>query len=141
MPIPSNLRLFTPAMASLMTSALPRISLQLKKLSLFNEYTGMTDTVKNAASQEPYLVKKRHSPCQLLPPRFPPPTSTRFVHGFNSPIHSINPSETYRDLGVELNTVLKFTKHWQGLKRTTTTFINALSTCLLTQSRRFRVIQ
>jgi hypothetical protein len=31
----------------------------------------------------------------------------------NSPIPSINPSESYRVLGVELSTTLTFTEHWQ----------------------------
>jgi hypothetical protein len=48
---------------------------------------------------------------------------------------------TYRVLGVELNTSLNFTTHWQDIKRTATSLINALSTPLLTQSRRIRVIR
>jgi hypothetical protein len=55
-------------------------------------------------------------------------------------IPSIGPSDTYRVLGVELNTSLTFTKHWQELKHTATTLINALSTSILTHSRRIRVI-
>jgi hypothetical protein len=42
---------------------------------------------------------------------------------------------------VELNTTLSFTKHWRELKHTTASLINALSTSLLTQSRRIRVIR
>jgi hypothetical protein len=42
---------------------------------------------------------------------------------------------------MELNTSLTFTKHWQELKRTTTSLIHAFSTSLLTQSRRIRVIR
>jgi hypothetical protein len=53
----------------------------------------------------------------------------------------IGPSDTYRVLGVELNTSLTFTKHWHKPKRTTTPLINALSASLLTTSRRIRVIR
>jgi hypothetical protein len=53
----------------------------------------------------------------------------------------MGPPDTYRVLGVELNTSLTFTKHWLELKRTTTSLIYALSTSLLTQSRRIRVIR
>jgi hypothetical protein len=63
------------------------------------------------------------------------------INSSSSPIPSIGPSDTYRVLGVELNTSLTFTKHWKELKRTTTSLINALSTSLLTQSRRIRVIR
>jgi hypothetical protein len=55
-------------------------------------------------------------------------------------IPSIGPSDTYRVLGVEPNTSLTFTKHWQELRNTTAFVINALSTSLLTHSRRIRVI-
>jgi hypothetical protein len=58
-----------------------------------------------------------------------------------SPILSIDPSESYHILWVELNTTLAFTKYWHELRRTTKPLINALSTSLLTQSRRIRVIR
>jgi hypothetical protein len=57
------------------------------------------------------------------------------------PIPSIGPSDTYRVLGVDLNTSLTFTKLWLELKRTTTSLITALSISLLTQSLRIRVIR
>jgi hypothetical protein len=60
---------------------------------------------------------------------------------YNSPIPSIDPSKSYRVLGVELNTTLTFNKQWRELKRTTTSLINSLSISLLTQSRRIRVIR
>jgi hypothetical protein len=63
------------------------------------------------------------------------------INPHTSPIPSIGPSDTYRVLGVELNTSLTFTKHWHELTSTTTSLINALSTSLLTQSRRIRVIR
>jgi hypothetical protein len=51
----------------------------------------------------------------------------------------MDPSTSYRVLGVELNTTLTFTK--KELKHTTTSLINTLSTSLLTQSCRIRVIR
>jgi hypothetical protein len=63
------------------------------------------------------------------------------VNTYNSPIPSIDPSEPYRVLGVELNTSLNFTKPWRELKHTTTSLINALFASLLTQSRKIRVIR
>jgi hypothetical protein len=57
------------------------------------------------------------------------------------PIPSVGPSDTYRVLGVELNTSLTFTKQWLELRRTTTSLVNALSTSLLAQSRTIRVIR
>jgi hypothetical protein len=53
------------------------------------------------------------------------------INSRSSPIPSIGPSDTYRVLGVDLNTPLTFTKHWHELKHTTTSLINALSTSLL----------
>jgi hypothetical protein len=58
-----------------------------------------------------------------------------------APIPSIGPSDTYRVLGVKLNTSLTFNKQWLELKRTTASLITALSTSPLTQSRRLRVIR
>jgi hypothetical protein len=63
------------------------------------------------------------------------------VRGSTSPTPSISPSETYRVLGVELNTTFNLIKHWHDLKRRTASLINSLSTSLLTQSRRIRVIR
>jgi hypothetical protein len=37
------------------------------------------------------------------------------INTCNSPIPSIDPSESYRVLGVELNTTLTFTNHWREL--------------------------
>jgi hypothetical protein len=59
----------------------------------------------------------------------------------NSTIPSIGPSKLYEVLGVELNTTLTFTKYCHELRRTTTSLINALSTSMLTQSRRIRVVR
>jgi hypothetical protein len=61
------------------------------------------------------------------------------VNKLNSHLPSIDPSETYRVIGIELNNPLTFTKHWRELKRTTKSLINALSTSPLKQSHRFRV--
>jgi hypothetical protein len=66
----------------------------------------------------------------LLASRLPNHFVTINTH--NSPISSTGPSESYRVLGIELNTTLSFTKHWQELKRTTTSPINSLSTSMLT---------
>jgi hypothetical protein len=57
------------------------------------------------------------------------------------PFPSIGPSDTYRLPGVELNISLTFAKQKQERKSTTTSLINALSTSLLTQSRRIRAIR
>jgi hypothetical protein len=77
--------------------------------------------------------------CTLLVSRVQHQFTT--IGSSSSPIPSIGPSDTYRVLGDELNTSLTFTKHWQELKRNTTSLINALSTSPLTQSRRVRVIR
>jgi hypothetical protein len=58
------------------------------------------------------------------------------VQGSNSPVPTIAPSGSYKVVGVELNTTLKFTKHCRKLKRTFTALSNALSTSLLTQPYR-----
>jgi hypothetical protein len=64
------------------------------------------------------------------------------INTHNSPIPSIGPSESYRDLGVDLNTTLTFTKHLhKEVNRTTTSLINVLSTSLLTISGRIRIIR
>jgi hypothetical protein len=62
------------------------------------------------------------------------------INTFNCTIPSIDPSESYRVLGVEINTTLTFTKHRRELKRTTISLLNALSSSPLTQSRRLHVI-
>jgi hypothetical protein len=63
------------------------------------------------------------------------------INTLESPLPIIDPTYSYRVFEVEFNTTLIFTKHWQELKRTTTSLINALSTSPLTQSRRIRVIR
>jgi hypothetical protein len=64
------------------------------------------------------------------------------VNTYNSPIFSIDPSEPYRVLGVEIDTSLNFTKHdRRELKHTATSLINTLSISFFTQSRRIRVIR
>jgi hypothetical protein len=63
------------------------------------------------------------------------------IHGTHFPIPTIDPSESCRVFGIELNIVLSFTKQWQELKRTTTPLINALSTSLLTESLKICVIR
>jgi hypothetical protein len=118
------------------------MTIQLRKLSLFSAYTGMTVNVQKCCITGA-LWPSGNAPspanCTLIAYRL----QTHFItiNSHPSPIPSIGPSDTYRVLGVELNTSLTMSKHWQEPKRTTTSLINALSSSLLTQSRRIRVIR
>jgi hypothetical protein len=100
---------------------------------MFSEYTGMTVNVQKCCITCALLSKGN----ALSPPKrshLAPRIQDQHVsvNGSNSPIPSIGPSDTYRILGLSLNTTLTFTNHWHELKRTTATLINAFSTALLT---------
>jgi hypothetical protein len=118
------------------------MAIQLQNLSLFSAYTCTTVNIGNCcitgalwrsgnALSLPNIA--------LLASRL----QTQFItiNSTPAPISSIGPSDTYRVLGVELNTSLTFTKHWNELRRTTTSLITALSASPLTQSRRIRVFR
>jgi hypothetical protein len=118
------------------------LTIQLQKLSLFSAYTCMIVNVQKCCitgalwrSGKALSIANR----KLLASRL----QNHFVaiNSHTSPISSIGPSDTYRVLGAELSTSLTFTKHWHELRSTTTSLINALSTSLLTQSCRIRVIR
>jgi hypothetical protein len=118
------------------------MTIQLQKLSFFSAYVGMTVNVRKCCitgalwrSSNALSLANR----TLLTSRLQLQFIT--INSSSSPLPSIGPSDTYRVLGVELNTSLAFTKHLQELKRTTTSLINALSTSLLTQCRKVRVIR
>jgi hypothetical protein len=118
------------------------MSIQLWKLSLLSAYIDMIVNILkcritgalwrscNALS----LANRTLLACRL---------QSQFITINSRPslIPSIGPADTYRVLGIELNTSLTFSKHWRELKRTTTSLITALSTSLLTQSRKIRVIR
>jgi hypothetical protein len=115
---------------------------QLRKLSLFSAYTFMTVNVRKCC-----ITGALWSKCNALS------IANRTLHvshlqnhfvtanTHNSLSPTIDPSESYRVLGVELAASLNFTKKWRELKRATTSLVNALSISLLTQSRRIRVIR
>jgi hypothetical protein len=118
------------------------MSIQLRKLSLFSAYTVMTVNIRKccitgALWRSGNALSLANT--TLLASRL----QTQFItiNSNPAPIPSIGPSDTYRVLGIELNTSLTFTKHWHELKRTTTSLITALSTSPRTQSRRLCVIR
>jgi hypothetical protein len=91
----------------------------------------MTVNVKNVAFPAHYGAKATPSHYPTAPSSHPAYKKLfATINTLNSPIPSIDPSESYRVLGVDLNTTLTFTKHSQKLKRTTTSPINAVSTSL-----------
>jgi hypothetical protein len=118
------------------------MAIQLRKLSLFSAYTGMTVNIRNCCITGA-LWRTGNALTMANTALFPSRLQTQFItiNSIPAPIPSIGPSDTYRVLGVELNTSLTFTKHWNELKRTTASLITALSTSPLTQSRRIRVIR
>jgi hypothetical protein len=118
------------------------MSIQLRKRSLFSAYIGMTVHIRKCCVTGALWRSGNAlslANITLLASRL----QTQFItiNSNRAPIPSIGPSDTYRVLGVELNTFLTFTKHWHKLKRTTASLITALSTSPLTQSRRLRVIR
>jgi hypothetical protein len=127
---------------SLATGSTPNMAIQLRKPSLFSAYTGMTVNIRKCC-----ITGALWRSCNalslanitLLASRL----QTQFITINSNRAHtsSIGLSDTYRALGVELNTSLTFTKQWLELKRTTASLLTALSTSLLTQSRRIRVIR
>jgi hypothetical protein len=118
------------------------MSIQPRKLSLFSAYTCMTVNIRKcyitgAPWRSPNALFLAN--ITLLASRLQYQFIT--INSNRAPIPSIGPSDTYRVLGVELNTSLTFTKHWHELKRTTVSLITALSASPLTQSHRLRVIR
>jgi hypothetical protein len=123
---------------SLATGSTPNMYIQLRKLPLFSAYTCMTVNIQKCC-----ITGALWRSCNalsladrtLLTSRL----QTQFITIKSRPSHIpsiISHSDTYRVLGIELSTSLTFTKHWLELKRTTTSIITAISTFLLTQSRR-----
>jgi hypothetical protein len=118
------------------------MTIQLQNLSLFNTYTCMTFKARKCCITGAVWSKGNAlflASRTLLASRLKNHFVT--INSHKSPIPSIGPSESSRVLGVELKTTLTFSKHCQELKCTTTSLINTLSTSLLTQSRRLRVIR
>jgi hypothetical protein len=118
------------------------MTIQLRKLSLFSAYTGMTANIRKCRITGAIWRNGNAfslANIALLASRL----QSQFITIDSNPatIPSISPSDTYRVVGVELNTSLTFTKQWNELKRTTASLITALSTSPLTQSRRIRVIR
>jgi hypothetical protein len=95
---------------SLATGSTPNMSIQLQKLSLFSAYTGMTVNIRKCC-----ITGALWRSCNalslanitLLASRL----QTQFItiNSNRAPIPSIGPSDTYRVLGVELNTFPTFT--------------------------------
>jgi hypothetical protein len=127
---------------SLATGSTPNMAIQLRKLSLFSAYTGITVNIRkfcitgalwragNALSLANIALLASHLQTQFIT-----------INSIPTPIPYTGPTDTYRVLGVELNTSLTFTKHWHELRRTIASLITALSTSPLTQSRKIRVIR
>jgi hypothetical protein len=127
---------------SLATGSPLNMFIQLRKLSLFITYTCMIVNIRKCCTTGAlWRLGNALSLANrtLLASRL----QTQFItiNSRPSPIPSIGPSDTYRVLGVELNTSLTFTRQWLELKRTTTSLITDMSTSLLTHSRRIRVIR
>jgi hypothetical protein len=97
---------------SLATGSTPNMAIQLKKRSLFSAYLGMTVNIRkccitgalwrrgNALSPANIALLASHLQTQFIT-----------INSVPAPIPSIAPSDTYHVLGVELNTLLTFTKH------------------------------
>jgi hypothetical protein len=118
------------------------MSIQLRKLFLFSAYTCMTVNIRKCCITGTLWRSGNAlslANITLLASRL----QAQFITNNSNRAHipSIGPSDTYRVLGVELNTSLTFTKHWHELRRTTAVLITALSTSPQTQSRRLRVIR
>jgi hypothetical protein len=113
---------------SLATGSPTNMTVKLEKLSIFSACTGMTVNVRYCCITGALWSKGNAlSPSNRTLFAFRLQKHFVTINTLDSPIPSINPSESSRVLGAELNTTLTFTKHWQELKRTTTTLINALS--------------
>jgi hypothetical protein len=100
------------------------MAIQLRKLSLFSAYTGMTVNIRKCCISGALWRSGNAlslANIALLASRL----KTQFITINSTPvlIPSIGPSDTYRVLGVELNTSLTFTKHWHELSRTTASLI------------------
>jgi hypothetical protein len=113
---------------SLATVSPPNMSIQLRKLSLFSAYTCMTVNIQKCCITGALWRSGSAlslANCTLLASRL----KTQFItiNSRSIPIPSIGPSDTYRVLGVGLNTSLTFNKHLLKLKRATISLITALS--------------
>jgi hypothetical protein len=127
---------------SLATGSTPNMSVQLRKLSLFSDYTGMTVSIRKCCiTGALWRSGNALSPANLTLLASRLQTQFITIKSNRASIPSIGLLDTYRVLGVELNTSLTFTKHWHELKRTTASLVTALSSSPLTQSRRLRVIR
>jgi hypothetical protein len=127
---------------SIATGSTPNMSTQLRQLSHFSAYTCMTVNIRKCCITCALLPRGNAlslANITLLASRLQSQFIT--INSNRAPIPSTGPSDTYRVLGVEPNTSLTFTKHWNELRRTTASLITALSTSPLTQSRRLRVIR
>jgi hypothetical protein len=127
---------------SLATCSTHNMAIQLRKVSLISAYTGMTVNIRKCCITDALWRSGNAlslANITLLASRL----QTQFItiNSHDAPIPAIGPTDTYRVLGVELNTSLTSTKHWHELKRTTASLITALSTSPLIQSRRLRVIR
>jgi hypothetical protein len=103
------------------------MSIQLRKLSLFSAYTCMTINIRKCCITGA-LWRSSNALSLANITLLASPLQTQFIiiNSTRAPIPSIGPSDTYRVLGVELNTSLTFTKHWHELRRTTASLITAL---------------
>jgi hypothetical protein len=118
---------------SLATRSTPSMAIQLRKLSLFSAYTCMTVNIRKfcitgALWRSGNALSLANT--ALLASRLQTQFTT--INSAPAPIPSKGPSDTYRVLGVELNTSVAFTKHKNELIRTTTSLITALCTSPLT---------
>jgi hypothetical protein len=100
------------------------MTIQLNKLSLFNACTCMFANVRKCSVT--YAMWNKCNACSLANPTLLASCLENHfvtVNTVKSPLPSIGPTESYRVLGVELNTTLNFTKDWQELKRTIASLI------------------
>jgi hypothetical protein len=98
---------------SLATCSTPNMSIQLRKLSLFSTYTCMTVNIRKCCITGAIWRSGNAlslANITLLASRLQTQIST--INSNRALIPFIGPSDTYRVLGVELNTSLTFTKHW-----------------------------
>jgi hypothetical protein len=105
---------------SLATGSTPNMAIQLKKLSLFSAYTGMTVNIRkccitgalwrsgNALSLANIAILASRLQTQFIT-----------INAVPAPIPSTGPSDTYRVFVVKLNTSLTFNKHWSELHSST----------------------
>jgi hypothetical protein len=97
---------------SLATGSTPSMTIQLRKLSLFSAYTGMTVNIRKCCITRALWRTGNAltlANTTLLASRL----QTQFIslNSIQAPTPSIGPKDTYRVLRVELNTSLNFNKH------------------------------